>query len=94
MPGWGYSKGLDMDINVGLFDALAAVEWTSRYIEKFGGDRKRITASGQSAGAGMLYYLSTLHGGKGKLPFQKVSGADRPIRGYQLTQYRRSSVPL
>jgi carboxylesterase type B len=72
VSGFSYAKGQDMDANVGLFDNLEAARWTSKFIQKFGGDRKRITAAGQSAGAGMLYYMSILQGGRGKLPFQRV----------------------
>lgn len=61
-----------MDANVGLYDCLAAAEWTAKFIHKFGGSGKRITAMGQSAGAGILYYMTVLNGGKGKLPFQQV----------------------
>lgn len=61
-----------MDANVGLLDCLAAAEWTSRYIERFGGDSKRVTVIGQSAGAGMIDLMTNLDGGEGKLPFQQV----------------------
>lgn len=67
-----YSQDQDMDANIGLFDCLAAAEWTSKYIHEFGGDASRITAMGESAGAGILYYLSTLGGGEAKLPFQQM----------------------
>lgn len=69
MAGWSYSENEDMDANAGLFDCLAAAEWTLRFIHKFGGDGKRITASRESAGACSLYYMSGLNGGKGKPPF-------------------------
>lgn len=72
VSGFSYLDGEDTEANVGLFDCLAAARWTSKFIHKFGGDRRRITAAGQSAGAGMLYYMTTLDGGKGELPFQKV----------------------
>jgi acetyl esterase/lipase len=61
-----------MDGNVGLFDCVAATEWVSKYIGYFGGDKNRVTASGQSSGAGILYYMSTLYCGRGNLPFQRV----------------------
>lgn len=49
-----------MDANLGLKDCLAASEWTKKYIPRFGGDPHGITAMGQSAGAGMLYYMSVI----------------------------------
>lgn len=69
--GFTYSEDADIDANVGVYDCLAATEWTSKHIHKFGGDGQQITVSGQSAGAGMIYYMSVLNGGKGKLPFQR-----------------------
>ncbi|KAI9155470.1 lipase [Paramyrothecium foliicola] len=73
LSGWTYAEGEKMDSNVGLFDSLAAIEWTSKHIGKFGGDKGRITASGSSAGAGIVHYLLTLRGGKGKrLPFNQA----------------------
>jgi carboxylesterase type B len=72
MPGWTSVPGLDMDDNVGMHDCLAAAEWTSKYIHKFGGDPNRITVMGQSAGGGIINLLTTLKGGKGTLPFQQV----------------------
>lgn len=68
--GWSSSEFEDMDANVGLHDALAALEWTSKYISRFGGDPKRVTAMGQSAGAGIIDFL--LAGNSEKLPFQQV----------------------
>lgn len=72
MSGFMYSEDEDMDANIGLFDCLAATEWTRKYIHKFGGDASRITAMGESAGAGILYYMSTLDGGAAELPFQQM----------------------
>ncbi|KAH9984344.1 Alpha/Beta hydrolase protein [Xylariaceae sp. FL0662B] len=82
MPGWTYSDGEAMDANVGIFDCLAALEWVSKYVGRFGGNGKRITAAAQSAGSGILYYMLTLNGGKGKLPFQRafMSSPDAPPR--------------
>jgi carboxylesterase type B len=84
-----YGPGEDMDANVGLFDCLAAAEWTSKYIHKFGGDASRVTAMGESAGASILYYMSTLGGGKAKLPFQQMfiaSPASPPRRNVDARQ--------
>jgi carboxylesterase type B len=64
---------MDMDANLGMHDCLAALKWSSKYISRFGGDPGRITAMGQSAGAGIIGLLTVLDGGKGNLPFQQVS---------------------
>ncbi|KAJ3492194.1 hypothetical protein NLG97_g5451 [Lecanicillium saksenae] len=72
VSGFMSSPGEDMDANVGLFDSLASAEWTAKYIHKFGGDAENFSVIGESAGAGILYYLTTLHDGTAKLPFQQV----------------------
>lgn len=61
-----------MDGNVGMQDCLTAAEWSAKYIKKFGGNGKKITTIGQSAGAGIINYLMFYKGGRGKLPFQQV----------------------
>jgi hypothetical protein len=87
VPGWAYVPGQDMDANLGMHDCLAAAKWTSKYVDRFGGDPGRITVMGQSAGAGILSLLSVINGGREKLPFQQVcsvsstnriAGADKP----------------
>lgn len=75
VPGWTYAEGEDMDGNVGMLDCMAAAEWTSQYIHRFGGDGNRITAIGQSAGSGMMYYMMVAYGGRRRLPFQQVRRA-------------------
>jgi carboxylesterase type B len=71
--GWLSAPGQDMTANAGIWDGLAALEWTQKYIELFGGDAERITAMRESAGGGIIDHLITAHGGKGHVPFSQVS---------------------
>jgi carboxylesterase type B len=73
MPGWTYIPGLDMDANLGMHDCLAAADWTSQFISRFGGDPNQISVMGQSAGAGIIGLLTVFGDGQGKIPFQQVS---------------------
>jgi acetylcholinesterase len=59
--------------NAALYDQRFALEWVQRYIHLFGGDRKRVTVFGESAGGGSIMHQITAYGGaKGKAPFQQA----------------------
>ncbi|KAF2003016.1 alpha/beta-hydrolase [Amniculicola lignicola CBS 123094] len=50
-------------LNAGLLDMKFALEWIQKYIALFGGDAKKVTISGESAGAGAVMLLGIAKGG-------------------------------
>ena len=49
----------------GVMDAIAALHWVQKNIAQFGGDPKRVTILGESAGAGMVANLMAMPSAKG-----------------------------
>ncbi|KAI9754980.1 MAG: hypothetical protein M4579_004454 [Chaenotheca gracillima] len=61
------------DANAGLLDQRLALEWVQQHIKKFGGNPKKVTVFGESAGGGSIMHQITAYGGaKGKAPFQQA----------------------
>lgn len=54
LPGRQIAEDTSSDLNPGLLDQHAALEWTHKYISNFGGDPTRVSIWGQSAGAGSV----------------------------------------
>ena len=48
---FGFPSAPGVDLNLGILDQRAAVEWVRDNIEAFGGDSSRITIFGESAGS-------------------------------------------
>ena len=53
----------DIDLNVGLLDQRAGLEWIQRHITKFGGDPDNVTIYGESAGGASIVMQITAYGG-------------------------------
>ncbi|MDO7875644.1 carboxylesterase family protein [Hymenobacter sp. ASUV-10] len=74
-------KGYEQAGNCGLLDAVAALRWVHANISAFGGDPRRVTVMGESAGAKLVGALLATPAAKGL--FQQVileSGAVQAIR--------------
>ncbi|KAH4600359.1 carboxylic ester hydrolase [Parastagonospora nodorum] len=63
---FGFLSGSDevKDFNVGLLDQRKVLEWVQENVASFGGDPKRVTIFGESAGAGAVGYQLIAHGGR------------------------------
>ncbi|ROW15716.1 hypothetical protein VPNG_02002 [Cytospora leucostoma] len=49
--------------NVGLYDIHFSLQWVQDHIKEFGGDKRRVTVSGESSGAGAVMLLTMASGG-------------------------------
>ncbi|KAJ3729523.1 Alpha/Beta hydrolase protein [Lentinula raphanica] len=86
----------NIDLNVGLLDQRAGLEWLQSHVDRFGGDPEDITIYGESAGGASMVMHVTAYGGTRPIPFKRVVaesiGFGPTMTDAQIEQYTNSSA--
>jgi carboxylesterase type B len=82
-------------INAGLLDQRMALNWVQKHIQSFGGDPKKVTLGGASAGAGSVMLQLTAYGGRDDNLFQAAASESQsfpPLRTVDDSQFMFSAL--
>ena len=72
LPGAEIASSPTSDLNPGLLDQRAVLEWTQKYVKQFGGDPRDVSIWGQSAGAGSVIAQVLANGNSSPRLFSKA----------------------
>ena len=79
--------------NLGLLDQICALKWIQKNIEKFGGDPKKVTLFGQSAGASSISLLPLINGSENL--FQRIISESGPMSlSFSMEESKKSTEEL
>jgi para-nitrobenzyl esterase len=92
LAGIGGAKYADAS-NVGMLDAIAALEWVHENIANFGGDPNNVTIFGQSGGAGKVSTLLAMPGAKGLL-HRAIIQSGSNLKGVSVSDATKSAEAL
>jgi carboxylesterase type B len=91
LAGWGYISSQEVtasgNTNIGLRDQRMAMQWVQENIAAFGGDPKKVTIWGESAGATSVGWQLTAYNGRDDKLFRAAimqSGGPVPYRSYRV----------
>jgi carboxylesterase type B len=79
LPGSEIGSSPTSDLNPGLLDQQGALQWTHKYVEKFGGDPENVSIWGQSAGGGSVVAQVIANSGKTSPPLFSRALASSPF---------------
>jgi para-nitrobenzyl esterase len=92
LAGIGGAKYADAS-NVGMLDAIAALQWVRDNIANFGGDPNNVTIFGQSGGAGKVSTLLAMPGAKG-LFHRAIIQSGSNLKGVSVSDATKSAEAL